>query len=863
MSHFNVMRRAAWAGLLVGALDPSRALAAMPCDATDDVPCTFQIQQLELQPVPQTFKFQARVSQAKLPIGDGLFNKVIVNLKSADEVLCAEEFSNVRVTGSVINLEVGRNMSCELDQVIAENHDLFFQICIGGTENCLRPIALGTTPYAVKSTFASQAGTAHSSDVAAQANYTHRATADRDLFITKEIGHGYFDFATPDAAPDLYNDTDFVQYAGGGFLQWTPLNEANPTLNVCAKDPLTDRPKPLDQLMLNSNVTRTTGRLDVLSGGAHVIGASEVTGNTVIRGQLKVDLPVGPGPRGAHVTGDSSITGALVVTAGETINAGGLLVQGGGSNVTGNSIFHNHLDVYGTSDFDGTMTTNDIVSRTGITVQNGGVTVQNGGATITGNESLSGSLTVGGTSTLAGALTVNNNGTVTGNLNIGGATTSNGPLTVNNNAWVTGVLTAQSIVGDTTFFNSQQTFGNNTVWGVSTLVGPVFGNTAVFNGDVRVNGRFISNNNEMGGVTADFLVGNNLTVNGNYFQRGADFVFTNLPGRGDGGRALVHEVGDVLAINFAGDFTNVRVDSDIYMQRSSFTQLDHWVRQNFIVRGDWYMEGNGNGDGGLAFHHGGGDTLYINVFNSLSGGTVIDSSLTVTGNATTYGRLTSNDIVTNQYYMGGGGGRAMSLGGGDTLVINAGGDHGGGTRIEGFELNFAGADFRMGYAPRGAGGRALVHGGGNELIISFGGDFSSIKTSSVLVPEAGLDLRGHGYSVAGALDWGSFDIYVRTNPGAICAAGYHPCTAWEAMVLDTLSDKPLFSNLGWTVGSFPNLEFHQRSLVNGQDSVVCPAGSHISKYPSTFTLNGATYTGGLHCVADGTLQGWQCCRNKR
>lgn len=93
-------------------------------------------------------------------------------------------------------------------------------------------------------------------------------------------------------------------------------------------------------------------------------------------------------------------------------------------------------------------------------------------------------------------------------------------------------------------------------------------------------------------------------------------------------------------------------------------------------------------------------------------------------------------------------------------------------------------------------------------------------------------------------------------------ANAHPCTAWEAMMLDTLSAVPIFDEQGWIVGSFPNLDGHMRSLVNGQDSVVCPGGDHLIKYPSAFTHNAVTTPGGLHCLADTETRPVWCCMDR-
>src|SRR5690349_11172847 len=102
------------------------------CNETN-CPPTFAITEKPLQKVPTTFKFQSRISQAKIPVGDAKLAKVIVNVKrGSDQPLCSETLTDVMVRDSVLNIEIGRSMTCALDEVIAQNNDLSFQVCIGG-----------------------------------------------------------------------------------------------------------------------------------------------------------------------------------------------------------------------------------------------------------------------------------------------------------------------------------------------------------------------------------------------------------------------------------------------------------------------------------------------------------------------------------------------------------------------------------------------------------------------------------------------------------------------------------------------------------------------------------------------------------
>jgi hypothetical protein len=96
----------------------------------------------------------------------------------------------------------------------------------------------------------------------------------------------------------------------------------------------------------------------------------------------------------------------------------------------------------------------------------------------------------------------------------------------------------------------------------------------------------------------------------------------------------------------------------------------------------------------------------------------------------------------------------------------------------------------------------------------------------------------------------------------VCVTGNHPCTAWEVMVLDELSSTPPFDVQGWVVGSFPNTDYHLRSLANGQDSIVCPVNSYLTKYPSTFVNGGITTPGGLHCAPSTSSMPVWCCKNR-
>ena len=88
--------------------------AAETCEQIAGYSCEYEVEQVDLQKVPPFFKFQTRISQAKLPVGDVIFEQIYVNVKRGDTPLCQETFSQVPVRDSVLNLEIGRTMDCEL-----------------------------------------------------------------------------------------------------------------------------------------------------------------------------------------------------------------------------------------------------------------------------------------------------------------------------------------------------------------------------------------------------------------------------------------------------------------------------------------------------------------------------------------------------------------------------------------------------------------------------------------------------------------------------------------------------------------------------------------------------------------------------
>ena len=369
------------------------ACTAQSCDAT-----FMQLNVNEIQYAPSVFKLQARISQAKIPVGDAVFDSIHVSLIRPGDAnprrVCTEVLNNIRVRNSVLNLDIGRQMTtCQLEEVIAQEQNLAFEICINSSDNCLKPIALGSTPFAVKSSFAKVAQKAHEANESVQAHYAHRATADTELFVGEQrLEDGYLDFATPDgnaaASPattgwerfsndlkahmrSVYGPTMETTQASpvGGFIQWTPVNPAETSglgtetslgnLHIVAKDEATASKvlKPLARLMVHAEESHITGQLQVhgdvifhgdvdLRGNTTVsLGPDSVDSSHIIDGSIRsADMGINS-VESIHIT-NGSVTGADI--ANNTVTSDDIL----NGSVTGADIANN------------TVTTDDILNNT-------------------------------------------------------------------------------------------------------------------------------------------------------------------------------------------------------------------------------------------------------------------------------------------------------------------------------------------------------------------------------------------------------------------------------------------------------------------------------------------------------------------
>jgi hypothetical protein len=496
------------------------------CDTTTDLPCAFRARTLDMQKVPAVLKFQARISQAKLPRGDGSFGELYVKLVRGTEVLCVEQFRNIRVTDGWVNIEVGREMNCELDEVIAENNGLSFQLCPGGAENCLRSVTLAASPYATKTSFASLATEARHANLVGQANYAHRATADDDLLARNTIGLGYFDFFTPtaDKATALHPLAAFEAYANSGFISWTPTRDAEALrLHIAAKSHGSNHVSELRSLHLASESTTASGDLTISppSGGKGLVvdrRGIHVTGDSDIDGRLDLSQALTVSSGGAEITGDSDTTGELTVDSRMNVLGGGIDVTSD-SDIRGEltvtqmlAVLSGGAKVAGPSIVDGTL------------LVHGATTISGGGLEVTGDTTLSSTLAVDDQTTVGNGLRV-----LAGGLRVssGGLAVSVGDANITGDARFVGSVSAQDIQvngaisaldalkrrhrflalgGNSLLVNPDGTLDSTVVAGVVRFTGPVTFNAGTIDPDQAEN--FVLARGEI----RDLVFGGGLTI---------------------------------------------------------------------------------------------------------------------------------------------------------------------------------------------------------------------------------------------------------------------------------------------------------------------------------------------------------------
>jgi hypothetical protein len=382
MSRFRIERSQGWK-VLLGAVGCTVSLGvylhrASAQSAPDECAaagknCSFTISNNSLQKVPALFKLQAQISQAKIPVGDAVFTKLVVNVKSGSTLLCTEPFSQVRVRSGVLNLEIGRAIQgCQLDDVVAKYGDLAFQVCIGDATaeagNCLKPIQMSSVPYAIKASFATQAQESYRSELAARANYAQRLVADGTRLDQTKLGIGYYDFETPPTAksdPLKSVNPTFGADVKGAFMQWTPVAAADKTLNISAKNASTGALEPLTKLLFHAGESSVWGKLAVSDTSSFAGFSTFAVGLNVTSGIVTIDAPTTI-TRLTTIGNSLNVTGTTTTTALTT--SGAVNINNGMKVANGINVTSGTVDIQTGANFGSGAGSNTVVFKAGTTV---------------------------------------------------------------------------------------------------------------------------------------------------------------------------------------------------------------------------------------------------------------------------------------------------------------------------------------------------------------------------------------------------------------------------------------------------------------------------------------------------------------
>jgi hypothetical protein len=272
---------AAAVGLAISVLSSSAAAQSNPSPR----PPRYVATEVRVQPPKPVFNFQARISQAKIPLGTAEFPTIRVDVLSGAtaDAECSETFRNVKVAGGVLNLRIGERMSCDLADMMARTADLKIKICLN-ENNCLKDVPLSTVPYAVKSTYAMAAQQAAVANRASESEITHFASADQDVYTADHLARGYYDFHSPTnaaAVAELMNAAGFGGQSvidaavDDGYLRWTPVyGRGQNKLHIVSSD---------------GNVLRELTDLFLHAGETHVAGHATVSEGLTVKGDSTIE----------------------------------------------------------------------------------------------------------------------------------------------------------------------------------------------------------------------------------------------------------------------------------------------------------------------------------------------------------------------------------------------------------------------------------------------------------------------------------------------------------------------------------------------------------------------------------------------
>lgn len=334
---------------------------------SENAPLASQASALGPQMVRPKLSFQTRISQATLPILEGLLYRVKVKYKDLlDEGDCEEEFREVKVQDSLLNLELGLNAGCDFASAIAQRASLSFELCftldvrapagspessVEGEERCFNhEIEVGSAPYALNVSHAVEAESVYEANTALISSYAHKLAAQSAPLARYEQPPHFSVHTRPPQGLgvsalrlDPERPETLVPYQEAGYVKWHPLvttGDSDPdayALYIAQGSPFAY----LNQLILGAHTTDwygprppvapSTNRAPLLEGASQ--SGLSVRGRVVVEGDLQVSAGrvvvdqatvVSQGARvergGAIALGQARLNGA--VSASRTLNQG-------------------------------------------------------------------------------------------------------------------------------------------------------------------------------------------------------------------------------------------------------------------------------------------------------------------------------------------------------------------------------------------------------------------------------------------------------------------------------------------------------------------------------------------------------------
>lgn len=342
--------------LLIQSLSTSSEVHAEPYVRwTGNSPIESQITALPPTVIRPKLSFQTRISQATLPILEGLFYKVIVRYKGLlSEGDCLEEFENVRVLDSVLNLELGLNARCDFATAIAQKSEISLKICFSMPQDpvadngvdrapedrCFnREVEISSVPYAVRVERALEAQSVHQANYSFISSYVYRVV-DQGVNWTGSTIPPYLSFQTRPPSGlgldvlglDSQNTAAIEELSEAGYIRWHPSAGGGGADFFIARSPFGF----LSSLVLGARLVDWYGPRDASSTTTDLSALQEGTDGVslAVRGDMSIegDLEVSKGrtvvQREATISNGLSVQKGGLYADGEVELNHGLIVQG-------------------------------------------------------------------------------------------------------------------------------------------------------------------------------------------------------------------------------------------------------------------------------------------------------------------------------------------------------------------------------------------------------------------------------------------------------------------------------------------------------------------------------------------------------